>query len=215
MAMGWLRSVFGVGPVRDAAGVDVRWVVLDCETTGLDADSDTLLAIGAVAVVAGRIVPADSFTRVLRPEKASARDNILVHRIGEQAQRDGEDPATACTAFLDYAGEAPRVAFHAAFDRAFVERAVRRSLGRRPRARWLDLAALAPAICPEVRARALDEWLAHFGITVAAGRRHEATADAFATAMLFLRLLARVPPADRTPKALLALADAQRWTGAR
>jgi DNA polymerase-3 subunit epsilon len=213
--MGWLRSLLGAGRARGGAVGSERWVVLDCETTGLDPGSDALLAIGAVAVVGGRIVPADSFSRVLRPPRSGTRDNILVHRIGEQAQREGEDPAQVCAAFLDYAGDAPRVAFHAAFDRAFMEPAVRRSLGRRPRARWLDLAALAPALCPDVRARALDEWLAHFGIVVDAGRRHEATADAFATAMLFLTLLARVRPAERTPGALLALADAQRWTGAR
>jgi DNA polymerase-3 subunit epsilon len=213
--MGWLRSVLGARPAPGPAVGRERWVVLDCETTGLDTERDALLAIGAVAVVGGRIVPADSFARVLRPPQSGTRENILVHRIGEQAQREGEDPAQACAAFLDYAGDAVRVAFHAAFDRAFMERAVRRSLGRRPAARWLDLAALAPALCPDVRARALDEWLAHFGIAVDAGRRHEATADAFATAMLFLRLLARVKPSERTPRVLLALADSQRWTGAR
>ena len=213
--MGWLRSILG-GAARPAAGASAtRWVVLDCETTGLDTERDTLLAIGAVAVTGARIVPADSFVQVLRPPQASGRDNILVHRIGRQAQQDGADPAQACDAFLEYAGDAVLVAFHAAFDRAFLERAVRGSLGRRLSARWLDLAALAPALHPGVRARALDEWLAHFGITMPAGRRHEASADAFATAMLFLRLMSSVPPAERTPRGLLGLADAQRWTGAR
>lgn len=213
--MGWLGALLGRASARPAAAGPVRWVVLDCETTGLDTARDTLLAIGAVAVTDARIVPADSFSQVLRPPRTSGRDNILVHRIGEQAQREGVEAAPACQAFLDYAGDAVLVAFHAGFDRAFLERAMRAALGRRWSARWLDLAALAPAMYPDVRARALDEWLAHFGIAIDAGRRHEATADAFATAMLFLRLLAHAKPAERSPAALLALAEAQRWTGAR
>jgi DNA polymerase-3 subunit epsilon len=213
--MGWLGTLLGRRAAHAPAAAAPRWVVLDCETSGLDTDRDALLAIGAVAVVDARILPADSFSRVLRPPQASARDNVLVHRIGQQAQRDGVDPAEACRAFLDYAGDAVRVAFHAGFDRAFLDRTCRAALGHRAPGRWLDLAALAPALFPGVRARALDEWLDHFGIGIDAGRRHEATADAFASAMLFLRLQAAVGPGERTPRSLLALADAQRWTGAR
>jgi DNA polymerase-3 subunit epsilon len=186
-----------------------RWVVVDVETAGLDPTRDALLAIGGVAVRDGRIDVDDSLELVVRPERPSARDNILVHGIGEGAQRDGTDPADACRAFLDWAGEAPRVAFHAAFDRTVLDRAVRAHTGPMPKAMWLDLAALAPVLNPGVRATALDDWLAHFAIPVE--QRHHACADAFATAMLFLRLLAQVPAAAREPAALRRLAGAGRW----
>jgi DNA polymerase-3 subunit epsilon len=203
--LGGRRSPDG-GPRR--AGTP-RWVVVDVETAGLDPARDALLAIGGVAVRDGRIDVGDSFERVVRPTETSPRDNILVHGIGEGAQRDGADPADACRAFLDWAGEAPRVAFHAAFDRTVLDRAVRAHLGAAPKAGWLDLAALAPVLNPDVRASALDDWLVHFAIPVE--RRHNAGADAFATAMLFLRLLAQVPAAEREPAALRRLAGAGRW----
>jgi DNA polymerase-3 subunit epsilon len=186
-----------------------RWVVVDVETSGLDPSRDALLAIGGVAVRDGRIDVDDSLELVVRPDRTSARDNILVHGIGEGAQRDGTDPGRACAAFVDWAGDAPRVAFHAAFDRTVLDRAVRAHATTVPKAEWLDLAALAPVLNPSVRATALDDWLAHFSIPVEL--RHHACADAFATAMLFLRLLAQVPEGERGPAALRRLAHAGRW----
>ena len=190
---------------------DQRWVVLDVETSGLDQRNDRLLSIGAVAVRGRRVSVEDSFERVVRPAIASDRPNILIHGIGVQAQREGIDPRQACSEFLDYAGAAPLVGFHASFDRAFLTRTVRIHLGRTLSADWLDLAALAPALNPGLRAKALDEWLDHFGIVVT--QRHHASADAFATAMLFLRLLAQVPAGERDLGGLQRLARAQRFAG--
>jgi DNA polymerase III subunit epsilon len=204
------RRLLGMRGRPTGTGVP-RWVVVDVETAGLDPARDALLAIGGVAVRDGRIVVDDSLELVVRPVRPSTRDNILVHGIGEGAQRDGTDPARACAAFLDWAADAPRVAFHAAFDRTALDRAARAHAGGAPRAEWLDLAALAPVLNPGVRATALDDWLAHFAIPVEL--RHHASADAFATAMLFLRLLAQVPAGEREPAALRRLANAGRWVG--
>ena len=54
---------------------------------------------------------------------------------------------------------------------------------------WLDLAPLAGALVPEAYrygGRSLDDWLAAFGIECTI--RHNAAADALATAELLLRL---------------------------
>lgn len=212
--MRWLQTFLGRAErVEDRLRRidDQRWVVLDVETSGLDQRTDRLLSIGAVAVRGRRVSIEDSFERVVRPATASDRSNILIHGIGVQAQRDGVDPRRACGEFLDYAGTAPLVGFHAAFDRAFLTRTVRTHLGRTLSADWLDLAALAPALNPGLRAKALDEWLDHFGIVVT--QRHHASADAFATAMLFVRLLAQVPAGERDPGGLQRLALAQRFAG--
>lgn len=188
-----------------------RWVVLDVETAGLDPARDALLSIGAVAVRANRIDVDDSFECDVRPPETSGRANILVHGIGAEAQRAGLPPAQACGALIDWAGAAPMVAFHASFDRAVLDRAMREALHRRLDSDWIDLADLAPALNPGVRAAALDDWLAHFDLTV--DERHRAGADAFATAMLFLRLLAQVPPIERDLAGLRRLAQSRRWLG--
>ncbi|QJW85493.1 3'-5' exonuclease [Ramlibacter terrae] len=158
-----------------------RCVVLDVETSGLDTARDWLLAIAAVGVridwPAGRLslLPADSFEVVLRQELASPRDNILLHGIGVQRQREGVPMADGLRGFIAAVGDAPLLAFHAAFDQALIVRHARDALGLRLPNSWLDIEHLCAVTHPKVRARALDDWLAHFGIGCAV--RHQAAAD--------------------------------------
>ena len=195
-----------------------RWVVLDVETSGLDAKRDRLLAIAAIAVRLDgdtpRIHLGDSFEVVLRQPVATAapdKGNILLHGIGVGAQRAGVEPALALAAFEAWVGRSPLVAFHAAFDRAMIERACRDTLARCLPNPWLDLEPVAAVLYPEVRARALDEWLARFDIHCAV--RHQAAADTLATAELMLKLwpaLRRQLPKPRF-REVVALAAQRRW----
>jgi len=184
-----------------------RWIMLDVETTGLDPSADQLLAIAAVALrftpTTGRLVVSvgDSFEIVLRQDKPSAKDNILIHHIGVQAQSEGIAPTEALEQFRAWAGDSPLLAFHAAFDQAMLERALRR-FNLAPLANeWLDIEPIARLLGGNTKARALDDWLTHFGIECAV--RHQAASDAFATAELLLRLW----PATRK--------EANSWTQLR
>lgn len=179
-------------PPRDVALSTGRCVVVDVESSGLDLRKDRLIAIGAVAVRHGRIQLADSLEVVLQQAEVSEKDNILIHGIGGTAQREGLPPADALLAFLDYLGKDPLVAFHVAFDETMIRRAMRAFLGLGFRHAWADLAYVAPALHPELapRCRALDDWTAHFHIGNYA--RHNALADALATAALLLALRPRL-----------------------
>jgi DNA polymerase-3 subunit epsilon len=179
----WLRRA----RTREAQAPQ-RWVVLDVETSGFDPTKDGLISVGAVAIRSdGRVLPGDALEIVYRQDEASSRENILVHGIGVQAQEGGVDPVQATRAFLDYVGTAPILAFHAPFDRGFLARAVKVFVNQPFDNPWLDLAELAPALDPQAKLKSLDEWLARYGIEVSV--RHSAAADAFATALLALRLL--------------------------
>jgi DNA polymerase-3 subunit epsilon len=204
----------GLGHADDALPPRaLRWVVVDCESSGLDPEQDRLLSIGAVAVREGRVAHADAFGAVLRQAQASLVPNILVHGIGAEAQLGGRDPAAALDEFARYVAGAPLVAFHAAFDQSLLERAMS-AAGVRWKPRWLDLAQLAPALFAQ-RARSctsLDDWLAAFAIGHPA--RHDAMADAYATAQLVLVLFAE---AERqglaTTGDLFAAERNRRWLG--
>lgn len=173
---------------RPAAASAERWVVVDVETSGMDIQADGLISIGAVAMRPdGHVLPGDSFELIYRQSAASSKDNILIHGIGMQAQRDGADPVAATEAFLDYVGVSPIVAFHAPFDRGFLARAIKVFVNQPFDNPWLDLAELAPALDPQPMLKALDDWLGRYQISVSA--RHSAAADAFATALLAARLL--------------------------
>jgi DNA polymerase-3 subunit epsilon len=201
---------------------DGRWVVLDVEASGLDAAHDRLLAIAALGVHIGagraRVTLADSFEVVLRqphdkdmPDKA----NILLHGIGVGVQRNGVEPATALLAFTRFVARSPLIAFHAAFDRTLIERGLRSAGLPRPDNPWLDLEPVAAVLHPDVRARALDDWLAHFGIRCA--QRHQAAADTLATAELLLRLWPRLLEQLHQPgiHAARELAGQRRWLAPR
>lgn len=170
---------------------EARFVVVDVETSGLDARRDRLLAIGAVAVAHRRLLPGEGFDATLRTPVASSRENILVHGITPDAQTGGVRPEQALVEFLDYAGRDVLVGFNAPFDHAVLDRALRERLGVRLPNGWIDVAQLAPALLPEARlaGRPLDDWLALFGLRVRT--RHRALFDAWATAELLLVLLAR------------------------
>jgi DNA polymerase-3 subunit epsilon len=196
---------------------DGRWVVLDVEASGLDAARDRLLAIAAVAVhvdpAGARIALADSFEVVLRQPDADAppdKANILLHHIGVAAQRGGVEAVEAVGAFTRFVARSPLLGFHVAFDRVLIERAVASCRLGPLDNRWLDLEPLAAVLLPQVRARALDDWLAHLGIRCL--QRHHAMADALATAELLLHLWPRLR-AERatTVDAAQRLAAHRRW----
>ena len=230
----WLRRLWTRAPALDGAlaarlaawrGLErdgraglaaQRLVVVDVESSGLDPWRDRLISIGAVVVRDGRVRLPEAFTATLRQERPSETANILVHRIGGSAQMEGRDPAAALMDFLEFAGKSPLVGYNADFDRVLIERACRAALGVTPGADWLDLAALAPAVFPERAsgARTLDDWGRLFGIENA--DRHNALADAVATAQLLLPVLAAASAQGIATRAgLLGLQKGYRWLGGR
>jgi DNA polymerase-3 subunit epsilon len=193
---------------RSEERCDPRCVVVDTETSGLDPRTDALLAIGAVAVDETGIAVEDSFEIVLRHEAVVASPAVLVHGLGGDAQRAGAAPQEALASFTAYLHGSPVVGYHVSFDRAVLENA-----GLRSTPRWLDLADLAATLVPDEHKRgrrALDDWLAHFAIDVAA--RHTAAGDALASAELFLRLRALAAAEGyRSHASLVRFAQRHRW----
>ena len=190
----------------------VRWVVLDCETSGLDIARDRLLSVGAVAVREGRVQVADAFEARVRQQTPSAPENIVIHGIGGDAQVfGGKELDWVIRELSTFLGEGIPVAFHAAFDGGMLKRH-----GLALRGEWLDLAGLGPALFPALggKDRSLDHWLAAFGIPAVS--RHDALGDAFATAQLMLVLLNEAKRQRvNTVEALLKTERAGRWLARR
>jgi len=191
-----------------------RLVALDLETTGPNMHADRIISIGAIAVTGCTIRHDDAFELVVRQERESASDNILIHQIGGQQQRAGADPVGALVAFLEYLDGAVAVAFRAEFDSTVLERELRTCLGIRARIRFLDLACILPALVPGTQNDTLDDWASHFGLPPIG--RHHAIADAYANAQLLLLALDRARELGLdTTRDLLSLEKSQRWLGRR
>lgn len=189
--------------------------MLDVETSGLDARRDRLLAVAAIALRVDwrtktlRIDIGDSFEVVLQQDQVSDKGNILLHGIGVQQQRDGMAPARAMSALNGFVGYSPLLAFHAAFDHAMVARYARQHLGADLPNPWLDLDHLCAVTYERVKARALDEWLSHFGIQCLV--RHQAAADTLAECELLQRIWQKLAPHCACWRDVQTLAAQHRW----
>jgi len=231
--MNWLARLLRRAPALDAgqiAALDAyrsrekpdlrsplsgqRLVVVDVETSGLDPHSDRLISIGAVMVSRGLVRFDESFEVVLQQALPSGHENILVHGIGGSAQLTGREPAAGLLDFLSFAGKVPLAGFRVDFDRIVIERATSSLLGIKPDNPWLDLALLLPIFFTRHAgvAHTLDDWTRVFGIDNYA--RHDAVADALATAQLLLVLLAEAKKHGAESCADLARLQKDRfWLG--
>lgn len=168
-----------------------RWVVLDLETTGLNLNKDRVLSIGAVVIEDGAIDFSQQFERTLQCTDVKLGPSVLIHGIGPSAIAAGSDPALALVEFMEYVGDSPILAFHAPFDQHMLGRALKDHLGYKLQHPFLDVADIAPMLCPQanIREAGLDEWIDWFKLEVF--ERHNASADALATAELALILFSR------------------------
>ena len=182
-----------------------RWVVVDLETSGLNLNRDQVLSIGAVVIEDGAVDFSQLFERTLQRSDTKLSPSVLIHGLGPSAIAAGSDPAEALLDFMAFVGDSPLLAFHAPFDQHMLGRALKDSLGYRLAHPFLDVADLAPLLCPDttLREAGLDDWLNHFKLQ--AGERHHASADALATAELMLILFSRARQQQiDTPQALQA-----------
>jgi DNA polymerase-3 subunit epsilon len=209
--MKWLKKLFSPRFTPDPR----RWLLVDVETSGLDPSSDRLLAIAGVALVIGEdfknisIEVTDSFEVVLKQQTPSDKDNILLHGIGVQAQREGEDPAVALQAFIDWVGTSPLLAFHAAFDEAMIQRACRQHVGRSLPNAWLDIEPLAAHVYRTEKGESLDVWMDRLDVQCA--RRHQAIADVWASAEVLLKLWPALSTEAKDFAKLKHLENGVRW----
>jgi len=172
---------------------EVRFVVLDTETTGLDPRKDRIITIGAVGVEDGQINLADSFEAMLKVEYN--KSSVTVHGVTRDEAREGMDEPAAIEAFVNYLRDGVIVGHHIGHDVTVLSYALERHFGCTLKNRSLDTMDLtlhlekdgAFAGGSTAQGFSLDALCDLFG--VAPHDRHTAGGDAFITAQIFLRLL--------------------------
>jgi DNA polymerase III subunit epsilon len=196
-------------PTPPAQGIQ-RWVVLDVETSGLEAQEAQLLAVAAVAVQvdwpARRLVicPGDSLEIDIQPAQlVSDKSNILIHGIGQQRQQRGIALQQALPQVVKFIADSPLLAFHAWFDKIMMARHLAIAGLPALQSPWIDIEKLCLALYPKSSAESLDDWLGMFDITCAA--RHEAAADTFAECELLQRIWPALAKDARNWKELKAI----------
>lgn len=168
----------------------MREIVLDTETTGLDAlKGDRLIEIGCVEII-NRTPTGVEFHRFLNPEGRDVHPEAeRVHGISTAFLQDKPRFATEVDAFLDFIGDAPLVIHNAQFDAGFINMELER-LGRPPLAstRLIDTLALARRKHP-AGPNTLDALCKRYGIDNSKRVKHGALMDSLLLASVYVELL--------------------------
>ncbi|MCB1376732.1 MAG: 3'-5' exonuclease, partial [Rhodobacteraceae bacterium] len=100
----------------------LSYTVFDTETTGLDpAGGDKIIQIGAVRIVNGRLLRAESFEQLVDPRRTIPAAGIPIHGIRPEMVVGQPTIDRVLPAFHDYARDTVLVAHNAAFDMRFLQ----------------------------------------------------------------------------------------------
>ncbi len=162
----------------DNASFPLTFVSLDLETTGLSAESDRIIEVGAVKVEQGRVV--NSFQRLINPGHALP-DFVSVLTGITDADLVGAPPFTDIADDLAaFIGDLPMVGQNYQFDLGFLN-----ANGVKPSGPVFDTLDLSRILRPSAANHSLG-WLIE-ELEIANENPHRALADAEATAHVFLR----------------------------
>jgi ATP-dependent DNA helicase DinG len=180
-------------------------VVLDIETTGLDAESDAIIELGVVRIAPDQT--STTWTSLINPGRLIPPEITALTNITNEMVRTAPPLKAILQDFIDFVGEVPVVGHNVRFDLAFIQR--QGALKYNP---VLDTRELASVLMPTLSRYNLstlgDEFKAENS------NPHRALDDALLTASVFQELLnlARKLPLELLTE-IVQLARGLDWDG--
>jgi DNA polymerase III subunit epsilon len=168
--------------------IDVTFVVLDLETTGLSPGADRITEVGAVKVRGGEVI--GELQTLVHPGRPIPPAVTAVTGITDAMVRDAPRIEAVLPTVLRFLGDAVLVAHNASFDVSFLRAAVEAQGGRPFQPTVVDTARLARRlVADEVRDRRLGTLARHFASRTVPD--HRALHDARATVDVLHGLIER------------------------
>lgn len=169
-----------------------RFIAFDTETSGLSAETDRIIEIGAVIFNNG--VSSAHFSSLINPHILTSPDAEKVNHISQEminAAPPEESVFSDFTAFLGDAlqGKTFLVAHNATFDRRFLEETLQR-LGFDANLIFVDTLELSRKLIPGLKDYKLQTVAEHFDLNNKSA--HRADSDAEICGMIFLKLLSKI-----------------------
>jgi DNA polymerase-3 subunit epsilon len=167
----------------------MREIVLDTETTGLDAlRGDRLVEIGCVEMF-NHMPTGQTYHVYINPERDMPQEAFAVHGLSSEFLSDKPLFAAVAEDFLTFIGDAPLIIHNASFDIGFInmelERVKRAAI---PRERLVDTLLLARRKHPGVSNR-LDDLCSRYAIDNSRRTKHGALLDAELLAEVYIDLI--------------------------
>ena len=170
------------------------FVAIDLETTGLFAESDRIVEVGALRFDAlGREL--GRFDRLVQPGRPMSPAAERIHGISDAMLRDADPAEVVLPALLSWLSDDPPrrlLAHHARFDAGFLGRELARADLPLPPLEITDTLALSRRRLPDARSHRLDAISERLGLD--AGPAHRALADCERVRGLWLALEGELGP---------------------
>src|SRR5213079_909736 len=173
-------------PAADALS-GLSYAVVDVEATGGRVyGGDRITEVAVVEVKNGVI--STVFDTLVNPQRSIPPWITRLTNISWDMVRNAPTFAEVCDQLLGVLDGRVFVAHNASFDWRFLSMEIERATGRALAGRRLCTVRMARKLLHGLRRRSLDHVSLHYGVEIT--RRHRAGGDAFATAQVFLRMMA-------------------------
>jgi DNA polymerase-3 subunit epsilon len=167
---------------------NVRFVVFDTETTGLNTKKDRILSIGTIAINNNRLKVVDNFECYLIQDIFSS-ESVKFHGLLKEGKFTKVTEEEAIINFLAHIKNSVLVAHHAAFDIAMINQALKRLNLPKLKNKVLDTGHLFIKTKLDTSKKNISLDLLSHQFNISQHDRHTASGDAFITAFVFLKLL--------------------------
>jgi DNA polymerase-3 subunit epsilon len=185
----------------------LRFTVFDTETTGLDPAEDEIIAIGAVRIVNGRVLPQEIFDQLIDPGRPVSPESVRIHGITGEMLAGQPGIEAVLPRFARFSEDTVLVGHNVAFDMRFLAEKEART-GVRFGGPVLDTLLLSSVAHPDLDDHSLEAIAERLGVSVIG--RHTALGDALVTAEIFLGLVRLLE--DRKVRTLGEALEASRRT---
>jgi DNA polymerase III subunit alpha, Gram-positive type len=176
-------------PFDDCPLCDAGFVVFDLETTGTKPGVARITEIGAYRVKNGAV--AEEFQTLVNPEMPIPPFIVGLTRITDDMVKDAPLFADIAHDFLEFIGDSILVAHNSGFDMRFLNYEIGRVFpDYRVANPCLCTVKLSRKLLPDIVNHKLKTVAAHYDIDLV--NHHRASADAYATAHIFVNLLTKL-----------------------
>ena len=156
------------------------YVVFDLETTGLSPEKDTMIEIGALKVIQGKV--ADRFSEFINPHQKLTEQISELTGITDEMLAGARDLQAVVSDFVDFCEDYVVVGHNLGFDYRFTKMAAEKF--RLPfEHEGIDTLKIAKTVHKDLPSRSLGALCEHYGIINSSA--HRAYHDALATAHYF------------------------------
>ena len=167
--------------------IAINAVVMDTETTGLDAANARIIEVGAVRLTGGRIADTPPLRRLVRPDIPIPAESTRIHGFTDAAVADAPRFPAVWPEVAGYFDNTVLIGHSIGFDLAVLEReCVRANIPWRGR----------PSLCTRLLSEIVNPALSDFSLDRVAGwlgvevvERHSALGDATTAARIFQKLV--------------------------